>query len=115
MRHLGIFLVTYFAGLAARGAFRFQCGENAFRPIAGLAASAICTTTVYVETTSEGKGKNAGTFEPKVCVEAETVGDPLTNTIALNDGVKMFDAATATKDLLLGPVGSIQLAPQGCP
>lgn len=80
----------------------------------GLATSAICTTTVYVETTNGGgKGKNAGTFEPKACQLADTDGGTLANTISLNDGVKVFDASTG--NLLLGPVGSIQLAPQGCP
>ena len=81
----------------------------------GLAPSAFCTTTVYVETVTTGssKGKNASTFEPRTCEVADTNdGGALTNTIALNDGVKSFDGTA--NDLPLGPVGSIQLAPQGC-
>ncbi len=82
----------------------------------GLTASALCTTTLYVETTSggSGKGKSATSFEPNACEVADASGGgTLINTIALNEGVKMFDAATG--DLLSGPNGSIQLAPQGCP
>ena len=81
-----------------------------------VTASALCTTTLYVETTSggSGKGKSATSFEPNACEVADASGGgTLINTIALNEGVKMFDAATG--DLLSGPNGSIQLAPQGCP
>ncbi|MHA1529214.1 MAG: hypothetical protein ACTSVG_09340 [Alphaproteobacteria bacterium] len=80
----------------------------------GLEASALCTTTVFVETTNGGgKGKKAGTFVPKACEIADTSGGTLTNTVTLNDGVMIFDAATS--NLLAGPIGSIQLAPQACP
>jgi len=80
----------------------------------GLVASELCTTTVYVETTNGGgKGKKAGTFVPKACEFADTSGGTLTNTVALNGGVMVFDKIT--NDLLAGPVGSIQLAPQVCP
>ncbi len=82
----------------------------------GLDALAVCTATVYVETMGgdSGKRKNSGVFYPKTCQVADTNGDEtLNNTVSLNEGVKVFD--TTSNDLLSGPVGSIQLAPEGCP
>lgn len=60
-------------------------------------------------------------FEPTGCMAfrddlgmllADGNGDPIVDTIALNDGFKEFEAASGKR--LLGPAGSLQLTPIGC-
>jgi hypothetical protein len=84
----------------------------------GLAASSTCTTTVFVATQQASGGKGRGSknvkFEPISCVTAVSdSGTPITDTVPLNHGIKVFHGAT--NDLLSGPEGSIQLRPIDCP
>ncbi len=79
----------------------------------GLPAWMGCTIKIYVETTAESKQRNNIGFEPKSCETAALEGSQLFNSVTLSEGVKVFDSSS--NELLIGPVGSIQLIPQGCP
>jgi len=87
------------------------------RGTGGDAINGTCDTTVFLVTkqaSGSGKGKKAAaSFEPIDCQEGATSSAAsLFNTVTLSKGVRAFDAAT--KELLLGPVGSIELEPIGC-
>ncbi len=79
-----------------------------------LAANAACTTTVFVayESAAGSHKKSAGRSKPKDC-DLVVDGNPgVFDTIALNDGIKVFD--TFSGELLFGPKDSIQLAGVNC-
>ena len=85
-----------------------------------------CTITVPVKTdgnpghvtsdstTPEDDSTNTWSlFEPTGCtLVSETNDPPMVDTIALNDGFKVFDPVTG--DRISGPEGSLQLTPIGC-
>ncbi len=94
-----------------------------------------CITTFFVATTQANRGRSDvdddddsdsdsdgddeerernAKFKPTECVTVTSDGGtPITNTVTLNPGLKLFDGIS--KDLLAGPTGSIQLKPIGCP
>ena len=69
----------------------------------------VCTVRVFVHT-AENPGKFTSLFEPTGCRELDV---DTFDTIALNDGVKLFD--TEAGERLLGPIGLLQLTPNNCP
>ncbi len=85
-----------------------------------------CTVLVYVVTDGNPghwvSGDNFTLYEPTSCLafrdDGDVLlgdtdnGDPIVDTIALNDGFKDFDPATG--DRISGPRGSLQLTPVGC-
>lgn len=99
-----------------------------------IVAVGTCTITVWVRTDGnpghlDSDGGNPADdstnvwslFEPTGCMAfrddlgmllADGNGDPIVDTIALNDGFKEFEAASGKR--LLGPAGSLQLTPIGC-
>ena len=83
----------------------------------GLVVGQTCTTTVFVATIrapGRGRSERHATFEPSNCLTGiSDGGTPITDTMTLNPGLKLFDGTT--NDLLAGPKDSIQLTPIGCP
>ncbi len=85
---------------------------------ASLAAGASCQTLVFVATNQPsnkgGKKKSDEIFPPDTCQMASNFGgNSITNTITLNDGLKVF--ANGTTEFKFGPIDPIQLVPVGCP
>lgn len=68
-----------------------------------------CSVTVFV-VTEANPGRGNDLFEPTGCRELDS---GIFDTIALNDGLKVFEPVTG--DRLLGPVESLQLTPNNCP